>query len=188
MKRTILTMIVFTLLTFSLATFASEAPEQFYNFSANDIDGNEVDLESFRGKVVLVVNVASKCGFTPQYEGLQKIYEQYRDKGFVVLGFPANNFANQEPGSNEEIKTFCQTNYGVTFPMFSKISVKGDDQHPLYQFLTSKEIHPELGGEITWNFNKFLISSDGRVINRFGSKVKPVDESLTAAIENALKS
>jgi len=155
-------------------------------FTMESIDGNNIDLGNFKGNVVLMVNVASKCGFTPQYEGLQAIYEKYKDDGFVVLGFPANNFANQEPGSDKEIKEFCTTNYGVTFPMFSKISVKGDDQHPLYQYLTNKKKHDH-GGEIGWNFTKFLINRDGEVVNRFESKVKPRDDQVIQAIESALK-
>ncbi len=157
-----------------------------YDFVVKDIDGNDVKLEQFKGKVMLIVNVASKCGFTPQYEGLQKIYMQYKDKGLVVLGFPANNFMNQEPGTNEQIKQFCSLNYNVTFPMFSKISVKGKDIAPLYQYLTSKETNPQFAGEISWNFNKFLVDRSGKIIARFGSRTKPESEELIQAIEKAL--
>jgi glutathione peroxidase len=146
-----------------------------------------MSLSEYKGKVILIVNVASKCGHTPQYEGLQKIYSEYQDQGLVVLGFPANNFRNQEPGTDQEIKEFCSLNYGVTFPMFSKISVKGDDIHPLYQFLTSEKTNPEFAGEISWNFNKFLIDRSGKIIARFESKDQPESEKVVAAIEGALK-
>ena len=157
-----------------------------YDFVVQDIDGRDVSLSEYKGKVLLIVNVASKCGFTPQYAGLQKLYETYKDKGLVVLGFPANNFLGQEPGSNADIKAFCTKNYGVTFPMFSKISVKGRNIHPLYEFLTSRESNPEHGGVITWNFNKFLIGRDGKILNRFGSRTAPADPELVNAIEKAL--
>lgn len=157
-----------------------------YDFTVDDIDGAAVKLEQYRGKVVMIVNVASKCGFTPQYEGLQKLYTTYKDSGLVILGFPANNFMRQEPGSDADIKAFCSMNYGVTFPMFSKISVKGDDQHPLYAYLTSKEANHEFGGGISWNFNKFLVSRDGKIIARFGSRTKPEDAELVEAVKKAL--
>jgi glutathione peroxidase-family protein len=162
--------------------------KSIYDFILNDIDGHEVKLDRYRGQVILIVNVASKCGFTPQYAGLQKIYLKYKDQGFVVLGFPANNFLSQEPGSNEEIKNFCSTRYNVTFLMFAKISVKGEDKHPLYRFLTEEVTDPEFAGEITWNFNKFLVDRSGKIIARYGSREKPEDESLTGAIEKALSS
>ena len=161
--------------------------KSMYDFTLKDVGGRDVKLEQFRGQVVMLVNVASKCGYTPQYDGLQKIYEQYKDRGFTILGFPANNFGAQEPGSNEEIQEFCRINYGVTFPIFSKISVKGDDIHPLYKYLTEKETNPEFGGEIKWNFNKFLIGKDGKIIARFDSKDKPEDAQVTGAIEQALQ-
>ena len=164
-----------------------EKMKSIYDFTVNDIDGKDAKLEQFKGKVMLIVNVASKCGFTSQYEGLQKLYAQYKDQGFVVLGFPANNFMGQEPGTNEEIKQFCSINYNVTFPMFSKISVKGKDIAPLYKFLTEKETNPEFSGDISWNFNKFLIDRDGEIVARFGSRTKPNSEDLTQAIEKALK-
>lgn len=158
-----------------------------YDFTMKSIDGKDVKLDAYKGKVVMLVNVASKCGYTPQYEGLQKIYTQYKDKGFVILGFPANNFMGQEPGTNEEIKQFCSLNYGVTFPMFAKISVKGEDKHPLYKFLTEPATNPQFAGEISWNFNKFLVGKDGKIINRFSTKDKPEDEKVIQAIEQALK-
>ncbi len=158
-----------------------------YDFTMKDTGGKDVKLEQFRGKVVMLVNVASKCGYTPQYDGLQKIYEQYKDQGFVILGFPANNFGAQEPGTNEEIVEFCRINYGVKFPVFSKISVKGDDKHPLYKYLTEPATNPDFSGEIKWNFNKFLIGRDGKIIARFESADKPEDAKVTGAIEGALK-
>jgi len=163
------------------------AEKALYDFAMKDIDGRDVKLEIYRGKVLLIVNVASKCGFTPQYAGLEKIYLKYKDQGFVILGFPANNFLSQEPGTNEEIKNFCTLKYNVTFPMFAKISVKGEDKHPLYRFLTEEATDQDFAGEISWNFNKFLVDKNGKIIARFGSRVKPEDESLIAAIEKALK-
>jgi glutathione peroxidase len=157
------------------------------DFSLNSIDGKPAPLGQYKGKVVLIVNVASLCGFTPQYAGLEKIYEKYKDQGFVILGFPANNFLAQEPGTNEEIKTFCSRKYNVTFPMYAKISVKGADMHPLYQFLTDKTANPATGGDIKWNFTKFLVGKDGNVIARFESAVTPESAEVTSAIEKALK-
>lgn len=168
--------------------FGGEAAmKTVYDFTLNDIDGKPVSLSAYKGKVLLVVNVASRCGFTKQYAGLEALYKKYQDRGLVVLGFPANNFMGQEPGTEAEIKAFCSTTYGVTFPMFSKISVKGKDQHPLYAFLTSKETNPEHHGAISWNFNKFLIGRDGAVVNRFGSRTAPEDKELLEAIEKTLK-
>jgi len=159
-----------------------------YDFEMDDIDGNPVKLADYRGRVLLIVNVASECGYTPQYAGLQAIYEKYRDRGFTVLGFPANNFGNQEPGTNEQIKQFCTTNYKVTFPMFSKISVKGDDKHPLYQYLTGSEQGRQFGGEVKWNFNKFLIDRGGDIVGVYGSRTEPQSPELIGRIENALGS
>jgi glutathione peroxidase len=157
-----------------------------YQFTLPDIDGKPVSLESYRGKVLLLVNTASKCGFTPQYEGLEKLSKTYRDRGLVVLGFPANNFRQQEPGTNAEIKSFCSTKYGVDFPMFGKISVKGDDIHPLYRWLTSKDTDPAFAGDIQWNFTKFLVDREGKVVARFASGVTPDSPQLTAAVEKTL--
>lgn len=159
-----------------------------YDFTVQDIDGKSVPLSAFKGKVLLIVNVASKCGFTGQYEGLQKLYTTHTNRGFVVLGFPANDFLWQEPGTEAEIKSFCTLTYGVTFPMFSKITVKGKDIHPLYAYLTSKETNPQFGGSISWNFNKFLIGRDGAVVGRFGSRTKPDDKELVEALDKALQS
>jgi glutathione peroxidase len=158
-----------------------------YDFKVADIDGNDVNLADYKGKVLLIVNVASKCGFTPQYKGLENIYRQYKDKGFEILAFPSNDFMGQEPGTNKEIKSFCQLNYQVSFPLFSKISVKGKDIHPLYKFLTEKSTDPNFSGAITWNFNKFLIDRNGNIINRFGSKSEPQNPEVIKAIEDALK-
>jgi glutathione peroxidase len=158
-----------------------------YEFTMNSIDGQPMPLKNFQGKVMLIVNVASKCGFTPQYTALEATYEKYKDQGLVIVGFPANNFMGQEPGTNEEIKTFCSTKYNVKFPLYSKISVKGEDKAPLYQFLTDTSANPKTGGEIKWNFTKFLVDRNGKVIARFESAVKPESPEVTAAIEAALK-
>jgi glutathione peroxidase len=157
------------------------------DFTMKSIDGLDVKLDSYSGKVLLLVNVASKCGYTPQYKGLESLYEKYKDQGLVVMGFPANNFLWQEPGSNDEIKTFCSTKYNVTFPMFAKISVKGGKIDPLYKFLTSKETNPEFAGAISWNFNKFLVDRSGKIVARFSSKDEPESVKVEQAIEQALK-
>lgn len=157
-----------------------------YSFTLNSIDGKPAPLADYKGKVVLIVNVASRCGYTPQYTALEATYEKYKDKGFVILGFPANNFMSQEPGTNEEIKTFCSRKYNVTFPMYSKISVKGDDQAPLYGYLT-KETGAGLAGDIKWNFTKFLVDRDGKVVQRFEPAVTPDSPEVIAAIEKQLK-
>jgi len=156
-------------------------------FTLNSIDGQATPLANYKGKVIMIVNVASRCGYTPQYTQLEAVYEKYKHKGFVILGFPANNFMGQEPGTNEEIKTFCSTKYNVTFPLFSKISVKGDDKAPLYQFLTDKTANPSTGGDIGWNFTKFLVDRNGKIIQRFDSKVKPDAPEVVSSIESALK-
>ena len=158
-----------------------------FDFTMKDISGAEIPLSRYRGKALLLVNVASKCGFTPQYTGLQSLYERYHDKGFEVLGFPANNFLWQEPGSDSEIKQFCSTKYNVSFPLFSKISVKGKDIHPLYKALTEKETNPQFSGKITWNFNKFLVNKQGEIVARFDSKVEPLDQEMIDAVEGAIK-
>jgi glutathione peroxidase len=167
--------------------------ENLYDIPVNRIDGSTSSLGAYAGKVVLVVNVASKCGLTPQYEGLEKLYETYKDKGFVVAGFPANEFAGQEPGTNAEIADFCQLNFGVEFPMFEKIVVKGDGQHPLYAALTHAIPKAEGAGErappdgsVMWNFEKFLLGRDGKVARRFAPTIKPDDPSLVGAVEAEL--
>ena len=157
------------------------ATKSIYDFTMRSIDGQQVSLGKYKGKVVLLVNVASKCGFTPQYTALEAVYEKYKDKGFVIVGVPANNFGGQEPGTNEEIKTFCSRNYNVTFPMMSKVSVKGKDQTPLYTYLTS-----QTGSEVQWNFTKFLIDKKGNIVSRFESAVTPEAQEMTTAIEKAL--
>jgi glutathione peroxidase len=166
---------------------AMQETKSIDDFEMKDIDGHPVSLKDFKGKVLLLVNVASRCGYTGQYAGLQEIYSKYKDQGFAVLGFPANNFMGQEPGTNEEIKQFCTLKYNVTFPMFSKISVKGEDIHPLYQYLTSDATNPEFAGDISWNFNKFLVDKNGRVVARFKSGDKPGSETVVSAVEKALK-
>lgn len=162
--------------------------ESILDFSMKDISGVETPIRKFQGKVLLVVNVASKCGFTPQYKSLQTLYERYRDKGLEILGFPANDFLRQEPGSDSQIREFCSTNYGVTFPLFAKISVKGRDIHPMFKFLTAPETNPRFPGKIGWNFAKFLVDRTGTVIGRFEPKVDPLDAQVTSAIEGALAS
>jgi glutathione peroxidase len=157
------------------------AASNIHEFTLNSIDGKPAPLSAYDGKVVLLVNVASRCGYTPQYAGLEALYEKYKDKGLVILGFPANNFGGQEPGTNEEIKTFCSAKYNVKFPMYAKVSVKGDDTTPLYKFLTDTK-----GGEVKWNFTKFLADKHGNVIGRFEPNVTPDSPEVAAAIESAL--
>lgn len=156
-----------------------------HKFSILDIEKKEIQLAQYQGKVLLIVNVASKCGFTKQYDGLQKIYERYRDQGFQVLGFPCNDFGGQEPGSNEEIAEFCSQNYNVTFPIFNKIKVKGDNKEPLYNLLTNNPITGR--SSIMWNFEKFLIDRNGNVVKRFKSYTKPKSKKITSAIEELIK-
>lgn len=156
------------------------------NFTMKSLEGEPVDLSKYQGKVVLMVNVASKCGLTPQYEGLQALHEKYGKQGLVILGFPANDFGKQEPGSDDQIKEFCSKNYGVEFDMFSKVVVKGDGQCELYKYLTSKETNPKFAGPITWNFEKFLIGRNGEVVARFNPRTSPNDGKLVSAIESEL--
>lgn len=155
-----------------------------YDFTMANIDGKPTSLKKYKGKVVLVVNVASKCGNTPQYEQLEALYKKYEKKGLVILGFPANNFGGQEPGTNEEIKTFCTANYNVTFPMFSKISVKGEDIAPLYKWLLAQS---ESTTDVDWNFAKFLVAKDGSTVKRYSARMKPDNADIVNAIEAALK-
>lgn len=163
---------------------APEDAAQGLSFTMLRLSGEPENLEDYRGKVVLMVNTASKCGFTPQYAGLQALYEKYKDQGLVVLGFPANNFGGQEPGTSHDIAEFCRENYGVTFPIFAKISVKGEDIHPLYRKLIGAPA--PIGGEVQWNFQKYLLDRDGHVVSKFLSPVEPQDEQITKQIEELL--
>jgi len=157
-----------------------------HDFSHRDIDGHDVSLRSYAGKVLLVVNVASRCGLTPQYTGLEELYRTYKDRGLVVLGFPCNQFAGQEPGTEEEIKQFCSTTYDVTFPLFQKLDVNGDAAHPFYAWLTAQPVEPEGAGPIKWNFGKFLIGKDGAIVARYKPTAAPSAEALVADLEQAL--
>ena len=167
----------------TMITFASHA-ESIYDIKLKDIDGKDTTLAAYKGKAVLIVNVASKCGYTKQYTGLQELYEKYKDKGLVVLGFPCNQFNAQEPGSNQEIKEFCSSKFHVTFPMFDKLEVNGANRHPLYVQLAGKD--SPFPGDIKWNFNKFLVGKDGKILNRFDSKVTPESDEMAKAVEAAL--
>lgn len=170
----IIYVIALTLITSTL--IAQE--KTLYNFTVKDIDGNDYNLSKLKGKKVLVVNTASKCGFTPQYEDLQKLYEKYSSDNFVIIGFPANNFMNQEPGSNSEIKEFCSTEYNITFPMMEKISVKGKDIHPLYEWLTEKELNGKMDSKVKWNFQKYMIDENGQLVDVAYPKTNPLDEKI----------
>lgn len=181
LMKTIL--LLLTLISILMPT--TERVETVYQYELNSIDGENISLSDYEGDLLLIVNTASECGFTPQYEGLQELYETYSDQGFKILGFPANNFGGQEPGSDEEIAQFCELNYGVTFPMFSKVSVKGEDQHPLFEHLTTAE-NPDFKGEISWNFEKFLVDRNGNVVRRFKSRVEPMSGEMTNAITEYL--
>ncbi len=168
----------FLLVAFS---FGLMAQENIYDFKMRTIDGDTVSLSDYKGQVILIVNVASRCGFTPQYEALEKLYEEYKDRGFVILAFPANDFMNQEPGSDEEIKNFCRSKYGVSFPVFSKIHVRGPEMHPLYQYLTEMS-----GKPVKWNFQKYLIDRNGNIVKVFAPKVKPDSPEIKDEIESIL--
>jgi glutathione peroxidase len=167
-----------------LQIVSSQAADSLYDVPLKDIDGKATSLKLYAGKVLLIVNVASKCGYTPQYTGLEATYEKYKDKGFAVLGFPCNQFGGQEPGTDEEIKQFCTSKYQVTFPMFDKLDVNGPNRHALYVKLAGDS--SPYPGKITWNFNKFLIGRDGKILKRFDSKIKPDSPELSQAIEAAL--
>jgi glutathione peroxidase len=169
-----------------LMTMTAFAASSVHEFTLDALNGTPTPLATYKGKVMLIVNVASQCGYTYQYEGLQALYVKYKDQGLVVAGFPANNFGGQEPGTNAEIGAFCKSKFGVTFPMFSKISVAGNDKAPLYQFLTDRTANPKTGGEIPWNFTKYLVDRNGKVLARFDSPVEPESTELTSAIEKAL--
>jgi glutathione peroxidase len=166
------------------STLSAGAADSIYDIPVKDIDGKDTSLKPYKGSVILVVNVASKCGFTPQYEALEAVYKKYAFQGLVITGFPCNQFGHQEPGTDAEIKEFCTSKYSVTFPMFDKLEVNGDGRHPLYTFLSGT--NSPFPGNIKWNFTKFLIGRDGKIINRFDSKVKPDSDEVTKAIEAAL--
>jgi glutathione peroxidase len=174
-------------LIIAVFSFSSPAPKTVYDFTMKDIDGKDVPLSQYKGKVLLIVNVASMCGNTPQYRDIETLYKKYNDQGLVILGFPANNFMGQEPGNNKEIKEFCTKEYGVTFPMFSKISVKGKDIDPLYSYLTQKSQNGVIDADVKWNFQKFLISKNGTVITSISPKTSVNDQAVMAAIDKALK-
>jgi glutathione peroxidase len=159
-----------------------------YDFSAKTIDGQPKPLSGYKGKVALIVNVASECGLTPQYTGLEQLHETYAAKGLAILGFPANEFGAQEPGSEDQIKEFCRTQYGVKFDMFAKVKVKGPGIDPLFDYLTNKDTNPKFAGDIKWNFNKFLVGKNGEVLARFEPKVEPTSPEVKQAIEKALAS
>jgi glutathione peroxidase len=176
-----------TILAVVFTAFLALAPtKSVYDFTMKDIDGKDVSLGQYKGHVILIVNVASLCGNTPQYSDIEAMYEKYKGKGLVVLGFPANNFMGQEPGDDKEIKQFCTSKYAVTFPMFSKISVKGSDIAPLYSYLTEKKENGVIDAPVKWNFQKFLIGKDGNVITSFDPKKKVTDPEVTSAVEAAL--
>lgn len=168
-------LLISTLFVFS---FLNAQEQTIYDFTVNDIEGNEYPLAQLKGKKVMLVNTASKCGLTPQYEGLQALYEKYKDENFVIVGFPANNFMSQEPGEDDEIAAFCEKNYGVTFPMMSKISVKGKDMHQLYKFLTTKEINQHSDNKVAWNFQKYLINEEGELEQVISPREDPQSETI----------
>ncbi|HLN74388.1 MAG: glutathione peroxidase [Methylococcaceae bacterium] len=172
--------IILSLLIISAIGYSQES---FYDFKVKDINGKEFDLSSLKGKKVLVVNTASKCGYTPQYEQLESIYRTYGNDKFTVIAFPANNFGSQEPGTDAEVEEFCKKNYGVSFPIMSKISVKGNDMHPLYKWLTSKKENGVMDSEVKWNFQKYLIDENGKLVNVYESKVKPDDDKIVSWIK-----
>lgn len=184
-----MSLMTFLMMGSAVAAAQSEKtdPGGVLGFTMKSIDGKDVPLSRYKGKAFLIVNVASRCGKTPQYKDLEALYRKYREKGFAILGFPANNFNEQEPGTDAEIKQFCTLNYDVTFDMFSKISVKGDDQHPLYTFLTSDSTNPKFSGDVKWNFTKYLVDRNGSVVGKFASGVGPMSEELIAAVESALQ-
>lgn len=189
LKRIISSIISIILSIFISSPMISEPynGESFYDFTMRTIEGKEVKLDQYKGKVVLVVNVASFCGYTKQYTGLEQLYEKYKDKGLVLIGFPANNYGEQEPGSDAEIKEFCSTHYNVTFQMFAKISVLGEDKHPLYKFLTSGGGDEKLAGEVAWNFEKFLISRNGKIMSRYKRNIEPMSDEIVTAVERELE-
>ncbi len=176
--------ILLALMIFSVSLIAQS--KSFYDFTVKDIDGNDYNLSALKGKKVLVVNTASKCGLTPQYEDLQKLYEKYSSDNFVIIGFPANNFMNQEPGTNSEIKQFCTSEYNVTFPMMEKLSVKGNDIHPLYKWLTEKELNGKMDSKVKWNFQKYMIDEKGQLVDVVYPKTSPMDDQIVNWIEGKM--
>ena len=180
MKKNLLLFILFILTSFSVS---AQSNNSIYQFKVEDLSGNTFDFASLKGKKILIVNTASKCGYTPQYEQLEAIYKKYKNQNFVIIGFPANNFMWQEPGTNAEIATFCRSKYGVSFPMMAKISVKGKDMHPIYQFLTQKKLNGVLDSKVEWNFQKYLINEKGQLEQVYMSGVKPNDDKITNWIE-----
>lgn len=174
--------IIFSMLM--LMTMTLSAQNSFHEFVVEDIRGQAFDLSELKGKKVMVVNTASRCGLTPQYEQLEALYQKYGGDRFIIIGFPANNFMNQEPGSNEEIAEFCQVNYGVSFPMMGKISVKGKDQHPLYTWLTDKDLNGVESSKVRWNFQKYLIDEEGNLVKSLSPRTDPMDEEIIAWLSN----
>jgi glutathione peroxidase len=187
MRKFLCLMVVLAMPAVSIAEEGAKKTPAVLNFKMKDIDGKEVDLAKYKGKVVMFVNVASKCGLTPQYEQLQALHDKFADKGLVIIGVPANEFGRQEPGTNAEIKEFCTSEYKVKFPMLSKVVVKGKGICPLYEYLTSKDTNPKHAGPIAWNFTKFIVSRDGEVIARFEPRIKPDSEKVVKTIETELK-
>lgn len=181
MTRRICFYLVLFLGTVFTCTTVQAQTRSIYDFKVEGLNGDTIDFAAFKGKKILIVNTASKCGFTPQYEGLEQLYEKYKDK-LVIIGFPANNFFSQEPGSNETIAAFCKKNYGVTFPMAAKISVKGKNTAPIYRWLCNKEENGVMDAKITWNFNKFLLDENGKLVDHFTSKVKPMSEEILSKL------
>jgi len=172
-----------TILALFISIFSLSAQQTIYEFTVTDINGNEFKLSQFEGQKLMIVNVASKCGFTPQYEALEAVYEKYKGEGFTIIAFPANNFKEQEPGTNEEIKEFCSLNYGVTFPVMEKISVKGEDIHPLYNWLTQKDLNGTSNSSVKWNFQKYLINTEGKVDKVINSWIEPDNKKIIKWIE-----
>lgn len=171
-----------------LSSKPGHAAQRLYDFKVKSIDNEDISLEKYRGMVVLIVNTASKCGYTSQYEGLQSLYQKYQSKGFVILGFPSNDFGNQEPGTASDIKSFCKANFGVTFPLFAKASVRGNNKQELFKWLTNGGGQKDLQGEVSWNFQKFLIDRSGRLTARFASGKEPLSSEVTKAVEDLLNS
>lgn len=185
-KRTLKKIIAGIMMSFLVAGLQAQVGKDpgFYNLKATTIDGNEFSFESLKGKKVMIVNTASKCGFTPQYEQLENLYQEFGDRDFVIIGFPANNFLNQEPGSDKQIRSFCTDKYGVTFPMMSKISVKGDDMSPVYKWLTSKSLNGVMDSEVKWNFQKYLIDESGKLVKVIPPKESPLSEAVLGWLKN----